>query len=88
MHIPMVLVGNKCDLAERVVDQQSCQELARAFRIPFIETSAKTRRHVDEAFHVKSTYNIKMIFLRYFNERVKEGKKVLILQKKILQFIV
>jgi len=48
----MVLVGNKCDLQQRAVDQRSVQELARSFGIPFIDTSAKTRKHVDEAFHV------------------------------------
>ncbi|CAK5111312.1 unnamed protein product [Meloidogyne enterolobii] len=50
--VPMVLVGNKCDLQQRAVDQRSVQELARSFGIPFIDTSAKTRKHVDEAFHV------------------------------------
>nr|ACI03080.1 RAS [Meloidogyne incognita] len=49
--VPMVLVGNKCDLQQRAVDQRSVQELARSFGIPFIDTSAKTRKHVDEAFH-------------------------------------
>nr|CAD56890.1 LET-60 RAS, short isoform [Meloidogyne artiellia] len=49
--VPMVLVGNKCDLQQRAVDQRSIQELARSFGIPFIDTSAKTRKHVDEAFH-------------------------------------
>lgn len=48
----MVLVGNKCDLSQRAMDQRSIQELARSFGIPFIESSAKTRRQLDEAFHV------------------------------------
>uniref|UniRef100_A0A915MDN4 Transmembrane protein 231 n=1 Tax=Meloidogyne javanica TaxID=6303 RepID=A0A915MDN4_MELJA len=43
--VPMVLVGNKCDLQQRAVDQRSVQELARSFGIPFIDTSAKTRKH-------------------------------------------
>lgn len=50
----MVLVGNKCDLQQRSIEQRSIQELARSFGIPFIETSAKTRKHVDEAFHVNN----------------------------------
>lgn len=43
--VPMVLIGNKCDLPQRATDQRSIQELARSFGIPFIETSAKTRKH-------------------------------------------
>ena len=50
--VPMVLVGNKCDLQHRAIDQRAIQELARSFGIPFIETSAKTRTRVDETFHV------------------------------------
>jgi GTPase KRas len=49
--VPMVLVGNKCDLeAHRQVTQQEGQELARQWGIPFYETSAYTRYYVDECF--------------------------------------
>lgn len=41
--VPMVLVGNKCDLA-RTVDVKQAQELARSYGIEFVETSAKTRQ--------------------------------------------
>jgi len=42
--VPMVLVGNKCDLPTRTVDTKQAQELAKSYGIPFIETSAKTRQ--------------------------------------------
>jgi GTPase SAR1 family protein len=42
--VPMVLVGNKCDLPSRTVDTKQAQDLARSYVIPFIETSAKTRQ--------------------------------------------
>lgn len=42
--VPMVLVGNKCDLPSRTVDTRQAQELARSYGIPYIETSAKTRQ--------------------------------------------
>merc|ERR1711876_83311 len=45
--VPMVMVGNKCDLPTRSVDMQQ----ARNYGIPFIETSAKTRMGVDDAFY-------------------------------------
>ena len=47
----MVLVGNKCDLSLRAMDQRSVLELARSFGVPYEETSAKTRVGVDDAFH-------------------------------------
>jgi len=49
--VPMVLVGNKCDLAARSVEMRNVHETARQFGIPFIETSAKTRMGVDDAFY-------------------------------------
>lgn len=47
----MVLVGNKCDLSQRSMDQRSINELVRSFGIPYEQTSAKTRVGVDDAFH-------------------------------------
>merc|ERR1712183_498792 len=49
--VPMVLVGNKCDLPTRTVDMTNAKEQARNYGIPFIETSAKTRMGVDDAFY-------------------------------------
>lgn len=49
--VPMVLVGNKCDLSdEREVSIEEGQELARNFGCPFFESSAKNHINVDEAF--------------------------------------
>ncbi|XP_015919623.1 GTPase KRas [Parasteatoda tepidariorum] len=49
--VPMVLVGNKCDLPMRMVHMHGAAELAKSYGIPFIETSAKTRMGVDDAFY-------------------------------------
>lgn len=49
--VPMVLVGNKCDLQVRAMDMQQAREVAKNYDIPFIETSAKTRMGVDDAFY-------------------------------------
>lgn len=49
--VPMVLVGNKCDLPTRTVDMNNAKEQAKHYGIPFIETSAKTRMGVDDAFY-------------------------------------
>ncbi len=51
-HVPMVLVGNKCDLEyERQVSTSEAQNAAKSWGIPFFETSAKTRTNIDEAIH-------------------------------------
>jgi len=49
--VPMILIGNKCDLEyERQVSMNEGRDLARRFGCRFIETSAKLRINVDEAF--------------------------------------
>lgn len=48
---PVVVVANKCDLEyERQVGSHEGRELAKHFGCRFIETSAKQRINVDEAF--------------------------------------
>lgn len=50
--IPFVLVGNKADLEDRrVVSVEQAKELAASWRVPYIETSAKTRHNVDVVFN-------------------------------------
>ena len=47
----MVLAGNKCDLPCRAVYMYGAAEVAKNYGIPFVETSAKTRMGVDDAFY-------------------------------------
>lgn len=51
--VPMVLVGNKCDLEdERVVGRDQGQNLARQWgNITFMESSAKSKINVSEIFY-------------------------------------
>ena len=49
--VPMVLVGNKCDLQTRSIDAKAVIDTAQNYNIPYIETSAKTRMGVDDAFY-------------------------------------
>lgn len=61
--VPMVLVGNKCDLA-RTVDTKQAQELARSYGIEFVETSAKTRQvSKDSVLLTCELMNSKMFFV-------------------------
>lgn len=46
-----LLVGNKSDrTADRVVTEEQAKEFADELGIPFIETSAKSSKNVEEAF--------------------------------------
>lgn len=73
--VPMVLVGNKCDLQAWAVDMGQARDVsnhfirtfnsknsfnnfyflsnqvAKQYGVPFVETSAKTRMGVDDAFY-------------------------------------
>ncbi|XP_035309467.1 GTPase KRas-like isoform X2 [Cricetulus griseus] len=68
--VPMVLVGNKCDLPSRAVDTKQAQDLAGSYGIPFIETSAKTRQGVDDAF-----YTLVREIRNHKEKMSKDGKK-------------
>ena len=49
--IPFILVGNKCDLNEkRKVSAGEAASRAESWRVPYVETSAKTRENVDKVF--------------------------------------
>eukprot|EP00026_Physarum_polycephalum_P015335 Phypoly_transcript_15986.p1 GENE.Phypoly_transcript_15986~~Phypoly_transcript_15986.p1 ORF type:complete len:134 (+),score=21.76 Phypoly_transcript_15986:364-765(+) len=50
--VPMVLVGNKCDLeAQRQVATSRGEALAQKFDCAFLEASAKERINVDQVFY-------------------------------------
>jgi len=51
-NIPFILVGNKSDLdSRRQVPYAEANEIASRWRVPYIETSAKTRDRVDAVFY-------------------------------------
>ncbi|KAJ3056242.1 Ras GTPase [Rhizophlyctis rosea] len=65
---PIVLVGNKCDLDhDRAVGVNEGKEMAKRFGCRFLETSARMRVNVDEAFYslVRS--------IREYNQRFERG---------------
>lgn len=48
-NIPFLLVGNKCDLEDRrKVTYQEASDRAKQWGVQYVETSAKTREHVDK----------------------------------------
>lgn len=49
--IPMVVVGNKCDLeADRQATAEEGEEYARRLNAPYLETSARTGVNLEDAF--------------------------------------
>ena len=49
--IPFILVGNKSDLTDqRAVTLANAQAQANEWKVPYVETSAKTRENVDKVF--------------------------------------
>ena len=51
-HVQITLIGNKIDLAaQRKVKTDEARQLASAYNIPYLETSAKTGQNVQEAFN-------------------------------------
>jgi len=49
--IPIILVGNKCDLEdERNISKEQGKALAEKFGTPFMETSAKANLYVNDVF--------------------------------------
>ena len=49
-HVCMLLVGNKKDVKDRLVDESEGKQLADSYNIPFMETSAKEGTNIQECF--------------------------------------
>ena len=66
--VPMVLVGNKCDLEdERVVGKELGKSLANQFNCSFMETSAKAKINVnDVSNHIFTKLSKSNILIDHF----------------------
>lgn len=68
--VSTVLVGNKNDIvAGRVIPTERGEALAKEFGIPFLETSARTKAGVDEAFMTLS----QQIFSRLYANHISQS---------------
>jgi len=79
----IAVVGNKVDLPSRMVETRQGRVKAESYGIPYIETSAKTRQGVDDAFYtlvreIRKYVRFSYIIFRYhflcsrYNRLVKE----------------
>ena len=48
--INLILIGNKCDLADRMVEKERGEDMAKKLKIKYFETSALTGQGINEAF--------------------------------------
>lgn len=48
--VPIILVGNKCDIETRQISEEEGRELSETYKVPWIETSAKTGLNVELSF--------------------------------------
>ena len=48
--VSLILIGNKCDLEERIVNQEKGEEMANSLNIKYYETSALKGIGINEAF--------------------------------------
>ena len=70
-NIPFILVGNKCDVPEeRKVSIKEAEQRAQSWGCPYIETSAKTRKNVEEIFEKL----MRLIRDKKASEAPKDGK--------------
>ncbi|CAF0753997.1 unnamed protein product [Adineta steineri] len=67
--IPMVLVGNKIDLPTRTIDLSYAKDFAASLSMPFVQTSAKTRQGVEDAFYTLVRE------IRKYKERTRKDRK-------------
>merc|ERR1711950_3992 len=72
--VPMVLVGNKCDLPTRNMDMAQAKDVAKSYSIPFVETSAKTRMGVDDAFYTLVRYQAAYKLVKFLHHDLFSGK--------------
>ena len=89
-HFPVVLIGNKIDLDnERVINKEDGEKVAKNYKFPFYETSAKTGENVKEAFqHLIAEYKedelLDIIKKKPINLNIKQEEK----EKQQIEYII
>ena len=78
-NIPLILIGNKCDLEnERTVSKEEGEKLANKYHMKFFECSAKNGINVNEAFQYLIDEIVKIYKNEFLNEEdnnIKENKQ-------------
>uniref|UniRef100_A0A0N5AS84 GTP-binding nuclear protein n=1 Tax=Syphacia muris TaxID=451379 RepID=A0A0N5AS84_9BILA len=73
--VPIVIVGNKCDLtSERVVSREDGFNMAKQYDCSFVESSAKANYNVNEVRNIK--YLPHTLILQYLSFISEEQKQI------------
>jgi len=73
--IPLLLVGNKCDLADmRKVSYQEGQQKAAQWNVPFYEASAKVDTNIAKVFETVTKQILKMEINGQKKKKAKRGR--------------
>ena len=75
--ISLILIGNKCDIAERVISKEKGQEMANDLKIDYYETSALNGTGINEAFE-----ELTKLILKRKNIINSEGRTISLISNK------
>eukprot|EP00794_Sanderia_malayensis_P008788 gene8788-9726_t len=75
--VVILLLGNKADLSkEKAVKREEGEKLAKDFKVPFLETSAKTGMNIELAFEAAARYFAQSVFQGSFQYSFSRSKVV------------
>jgi Ras-related protein Rab-1A len=81
-----ILIGNKCDLEQRVVETKEAEEIAQRLEIAYLETSAKQATNIARMFEVMTEAMLDIAQLKSDHESNHtvnlEGKPVVKVKEK------
>ena len=75
--ISLILIGNKCDIEERVISKEKGQEMANDLKIDYYETSALNGTGINEAFE-----ELTKLILKRKNIINSEGRTISLISNK------
>ena len=75
--ISLILIGNKCDIEERVISKEQGQEMANNLKIDYYETSALNGTGINEAFE-----ELTKLILKRKNIINSEGRTISLISNK------
>ncbi len=87
-----ILVGNKCDcIRQRVVSYEEGLELAKDYKIDFIECSAKSDININSIFTTKTEQVVKILESEYEFNKMKRNTPIIlneptIKKKNVIKF--
>ena len=76
--ISLILIGNKCDIQERIVEKERGEQMAEKLEINYFETSALTGQGISEAFE-----GLAKLILKKKNPKENTSRNISIATEKV-----